>query len=517
MTDNYIHPKTQWKIFADNQWQFDTEKIVTFTCDTVFNDITKDWLFITTPNHYEFNILNTPIANIDELNSITECNLHGFYYRISNEYWRKIESKMFLRKRIVDENFEENIEYSFFFYDNYTHGDGTPNMELFDGYKLITYSNKDLGDEILNNKEWIVVDGENRQYQSETISVKIITIIDKNDNIYSAFRRYWKNIKLKSFNSVTENMNENEKNKLVINLNNGLPFMMLGVGSGGLDEKQCEQSMDWSFNIGYRVIDGAQAYQNEGPLGNILSRYKRTNNNLQRDDIFITSKVWPTDLGFIQTYKVILESLNKLKTNYFDLYMIHWNTCNPDIAWMHCELASNRPWGQTYQIMEKLYGEGYLLNIGISNYNFNTLNEIIDSHSFQIIPQIIQNYFDISHADWELAEYVNRFNIIYQGYAQYRGIAQAEDRAKNGETHYKEFKDLLTKISAQNTNGKASEAQIELRWLIEKHIAVIPRSSQMKHLRQNWNIWDFELTQNDINQLTEMSIRQNRAQHKTDL
>lgn len=167
--------------------------------------------------------------------------------------------------------------------------------------------------------------------------------------------------------------------------------------------------------------------------------------------------------------------------------------------------------------MEKLYAEGVLLNVGISNYDFKTYNEMIDSHSMQIVPQVLQNYFDISHADWELADYVNKYGTIYQGYAQYRGIAQAEQRSKQGEKHYKVFKDKLEDISQKRTNGKASASQILLRWLLEKNVAVIPRSRNSEHLTENWNLWDFELEKEDIEELIELSKDQNRKMQKNEL
>merc|ERR1712154_707736 len=161
---------------------------------------------------------------------------------------------------------------------------------------------------------------------------------------------------------------------------------------------------------------------------------------------------------------------------------------------------------------------GYLHNLGISNYDFSTVkNEILESRDVQIVPQVIQNYFDISHADWHLAEYVNKYGIIYQGYAQYRGIAQSAERAKHGEGHYQKFKDALDAISKRSADGKASSSQVLLRWLLEKNVAVIPRSSQENHLRDNWNVWDFELIQQDIDELTQMMLQQNQRQSKTDL
>ena len=171
--------------------------------------------------------------------------------------------------------------------------------------------------------------------------------------------------------------------------------------------------------------------------------------------------------------------------------------------------ASNRPWGQSWQIMEKLYAEGYLHNLGISNYNLNTVRiEILESRDLQIVPQVIQNYFDVSRADWELADFVNKYGIIYQGYAQYRGIAQG---------NFQKFKNKLEQISKRSADGKASASQVLLRWLLEHNVAVIPRSSKENHLRDNWNIWDFEFTQQDNDELTLMSIAQNTRRRKGEL
>merc|ERR1712129_674873 len=113
-------------------------------------------------------------------------------------------------------------------------------------------------------------------------------------------------LKVKSFEQVATT--EAQRQKLIKTMNNGLPFMMMGLGTGGLHSDAAKQSMNWALNdIGYRSIDGAQAYENENVLGDIFQ------GQMERDNVFITSKVWPTDLGFVQTYDAILESLNKVQ------------------------------------------------------------------------------------------------------------------------------------------------------------------------------------------------------------
>ena len=344
-----IHPKVQWRVYKNNKWEFDTNGFITLTCDTVYDDITQDWLFVHTPNNYQFNILNSQLEHEIELQSITQETLYGFYYRISAEYWRKVESKIFLRRRDLTKNplstpttlaaDDDELEYSFIFFDGYTKSDGTPDMKLFTsgnnkGFRVVTYAKYY---EEVNDKDWYVVDNKNRQYEKDPIKVNIIDTKNKDDDIYTAFRRYWREIKSNSFDAAVNELSltQTQKDKLIVETNNGLPFMMLGLGTGGLNQRAAERSQQQAMNIGYRVIDGAQAYENELGLGKILTR-KRVN-NLVRDNIYITSKVWPTNLGFVQTYQAILQSLNKVRTNYFDLYMIHWNECDPKISWMHCE------------------------------------------------------------------------------------------------------------------------------------------------------------------------------------
>lgn len=281
---------------------------------------------------------------------------------------------------------------------------------------------------------------------------------------------------------------------------------------GGLNDQDSKTSMSWGMDeIGYRVIDGAQAYHNEEPLGDLLARTGRNKMKVDRDDLYIISKVWPTHLGFTQTYGAVLDTLNKIGTNYLDMYMIHWNRCDASIKWMECEKASGRPWGQSWEVMERLYAEGILHSIGISNYNFNDYNEFLTSGRMQIVPQLIQNYCDIAHIDWDLAQYAKRASgTLYQGYAQYRGIAQAEQRAKHGEKHYKETKDVLERIASQSKGKIPSASQVLLRFLMEKEIATVPRSAKKIHLQENFDIFSFDLKQEDMNLLMTLSKDQNR-------
>jgi len=468
------------------------------------------------------------------LASITRDTLHGFYYRISTEFWRKVEAPIYLRRRVIADDAVKGLfggalyaklfgdgeapkfEFSFLSYDNFTKPDGTPDVEAADGFRIVAHSagSGDFAD--LKGAEWRVIDREGRQHQHEKYEIDIVTADGDDDDIYAAFRRYWSSKKRASFAEMADalRLSEEQRAKLIVDTNNGFPFLMLGLGTGGLNAEDSRQSMDAAINaVGYRAVDGAEAYENEAPLGVLLRR-----ESADRDGLAITSKVWPTHLGFTQSYHAVLDSLNRLGTAYLDLYLIHWNRCDPAVRWMHCESASGRPWGQSWELMERLYAEGVLLSIGVSNYNFADFNELLSSGRMQIVPQVLQNYCDLAHMDWDFAEYVRRASgTVYQGYACFRGIAEAEERSKRGESHYALFERKLLEVSQRSTGGKASASQVLLRFLLEMNIATIPRSADRQHLTDNLRIWDFELTQQDVAELLALSKEQNFKMRHSEL
>jgi len=263
----------------------------------------------------------------------------------------------------------------------------------------------------------------------------------------------------------------------------------LGLGSVNrehIDNKTLEILND-AYQIGYRLIDTSSAYWSETPIGMMISQGK-----VNRDELFIQTKIWPTDLGFLETYQEVFKSMIKMNLNYIDLYMIHWAHCYDHFVWMDCTHATKKPWAQTYHMMEKLYSEGRLLSIGVSNFDFGLMKELEENAQLSLLPQLLQNYFDIAHQDWPLVQIVNEMGIIYQGYATYRGVAEAETRVDN-EPVYMQWKELLKEI-ATNKQNKATDAQILLRWLLENNVAVIPRSTNKTHIEENFNLWSFEIT-----------------------
>jgi len=225
---------------------------------------------------------------------------------------------------------------------------------------------------------------------------------------------------------------------------------------------------------------------------------------------------------FLETYTSVIESLDKMGTNYIDLFLIHWAECIDDFEWMDCSEAKGKSYKQSWEMMEKLFSEGVLLNIGVSNFDFDLFEDLIKSSECQIIPQVVQNYFDISHQDWEFIDYLDTYGTIFQGYATYRGIAEADVRIED-EPHYMEWKERLNNIAKtkelDSTSGKSSvtASQVLLRWLIESGVSVTPRTQSLQHLQENWNIWNFQLSQAEIQQLLDKSVEEIDKRMKSEL
>jgi len=292
--------------------------------------------------------------------------------------------------------------------------------------------------------------------------------------------------------------NNEIKDKLINNANNNnFPYLMAGLGTGGIsgyDENR--EIITASITSGYRKFDSATAYESEEVLGDIIVE----NGNITRDELFITTKLWPTDHGYFETYESILNSLNNLRTNYIDLYLIHHPECNEE--WMDCSETTQKDYIESWEMMQKLHAEGVLLSIGVSNFEFDDFNRLILSANTQIVPHVVQNYFDIANQDWEYVEYLNNLGVVFEGYATYQGIAQSEEREEN-EPHYMEWFQQLSAIANSKTDDvnntkQVSPSQVLLRWLVESQISIIPRTSSVQHLNENWNFWDFPLTDEDI-------------------
>ncbi|GAB5369115.1 hypothetical protein AAMO2058_001377900 [Amorphochlora amoebiformis] len=206
----------------------------------------------------------------------------------------------------------------------------------------------------------------------------------------------------------------NDNSNPSFTLRNGVRIPRMGFGTGALHPNEQVQAIESAIDSGYRLLDSASAYNNEHIIGDILRRRSA------RRHVFVTTKVWPTDLGFNETLQSFHTSLENLKTSYIDLYMIHWPFCYPDIAWMNCHRSSNGVWEDSYLAMEMLYAEGRILSLGVSNFDRRLLGVAFERSG--VGPHVVQNFLDIFHPDTLARGYCEEKGIFYQLFSGLRSL-----------------------------------------------------------------------------------------------
>jgi len=238
---------------------------------------------------------------------------------------------------------------------------------------------------------------------------------------------------------------------------------LLGFGTYLLrDGLECEQSVLNALNIGYRLIDTAAAYFNEESVGRAIKK-----SNVKRDEIFVTTKFLPMDPGHEKTKHAFEASLKKLGLDYIDLYLIHLPQGDVNSSWT---------------AMEELYKEGKVRAIGISNFNMNQIQNLLKQHS--VIPAVNQVETHPFSQKTEMQKALKAQGIQLESWAPF---AQGKNNLFNNE--------LLKALSGKYNK---SIAQVVLRWLIQKEVVAIPKSANMKRISENFNVFDFELSSDDM-------------------
>ena len=248
-------------------------------------------------------------------------------------------------------------------------------------------------------------------------------------------------------------------------LNNGVKMPVLGYGVFLVDPIECERCVTDAIDTGYRMIDTAQAYYNEEGVGEAIKK-----SGIKREEFFLVTKIWITNSGEEKAEKSIEESLKKLKTDYVDLLLIH------------------QPFGDyygTYRAMEKAYREGKTRAIGISNF---FADRYVDLCNFvEIKPMINQMETHIFQQQRQLREYMKKYDTKLMSWSP---MARGENNIFENE--------LLKNIGAKYNK---TTAQIALRFLIQEDIVIIPKSTHKERMEENFNIFDFELSDEDMNLL----------------
>ncbi len=250
-----------------------------------------------------------------------------------------------------------------------------------------------------------------------------------------------------------------------VTLNNGVKMPILGYGVYQVDPAECERCVLDAISVGYRLIDTAQAYNNEEGVGAAIEKC-----GVPRDELFIVSKVWISNAGYEKAKASIDESLKKLKSDYIDLMLIH------------------QPFGDyygTYRAMTEAYKEGKLRAIGVSNFYPDRL---IDICQFQeVVPAINQVETHPFNQQIEANKIMKKYGVQIMSWGPF---AECKNNIFGNE--------VLNEIGAKY--GK-SAAQVILRFLIQSDVVVIPKSTHKERMEENFNVFDFELSDEDMSRI----------------
>ncbi len=256
-------------------------------------------------------------------------------------------------------------------------------------------------------------------------------------------------------------------------LNNGVEMPILGFGVFQMnDPKECEQAVYDALMAGYRLIDTAASYLNEEAVGRAIKR-----SDIPREELFITTKLWVQDAGYESTKKAFAKSLERLQLDYLDLYLIH------------------QPFGDVYgswRAMEELYREGKIKAIGVSNFHPDRLIDLIIHN--EVIPAVNQVETHPFNQQIESAHFMKENNVQIQSWGPF---AEGKNDIFQNE--------VLVSIAEKHNQ---SVAQVILRWLTQRGVVVIPKSVHKERIIENFNIFDFELSQEDMEKISTLDTKQ---------
>jgi diketogulonate reductase-like aldo/keto reductase len=267
-------------------------------------------------------------------------------------------------------------------------------------------------------------------------------------------------------------MNKEIQEMQKVVLNNGVEMPILGFGVFQVrDLKECERSVSDAIQVGYRLIDTAAAYLNEEAVGRAIK-----NSGIPREELFVTTKLWIQDAGYESTKKAFERSLGRLQLDYLDLYLIH------------------QPYGDVYgswRAMEELYREGRIKAIGISNFYTDRVMDLIIHN--EVVPAVNQIEVHPFHQQVEAQTFLQENNIQIESWGP---LGQGKNNIFQNE--------LLLSIAGKY---QKTVAQAILRWLTQRGVVVIPKSVHKERMVENFNIFDFELSVEDMNAMKALDTK----------
>ncbi len=256
-------------------------------------------------------------------------------------------------------------------------------------------------------------------------------------------------------------------------LNNGVEMPILGFGVYQIhDPAECERSVAEALHVGYRLIDTAAAYKNEEAVGNAIRR-----SGVAREEVFVTTKLWVSDASYEKAKIAFERSLQRLQLNYLDLYLIH------------------QPYGDVYgswRAMEELYREGRIRAIGVSNFQPDRLMDLMVHND--VVPAINQIETHPFNQQIEAQQFLTEHRVQMESWGPF---AEGRNNLIQNE--------LLLSLSGKY---KKSVAQVIVRWLTQREVVVIPKSVRKERIVENFDVFDFELSAEDVAAIATLDTKQ---------
>lgn len=250
-----------------------------------------------------------------------------------------------------------------------------------------------------------------------------------------------------------------------VTLSNGVKMPILGYGVYQVTQDECERCVLDALKAGYRSIDTAQSYFNEEQVGSAIKK-----SGVPREEIFLTTKIWLEHYGYENAKISVLESMRKLRTDYLDLVLLH------------------QPFGDAYgawRALEELYEAGKLRAIGISNYYPDRMVEFANFN--RIKPMVNQIETHIFNQQKTAKEWADKYNIQLEAWAPF-------GEGRGGTFDNPVIAEIAVKVNK-------TPAQVMLRWNIQRGIVVIPKSTHFERMVENFDVFDFSLTDEDMGKI----------------
>jgi len=268
-----------------------------------------------------------------------------------------------------------------------------------------------------------------------------------------------------------------------VTLNNGVKMPQLGFGVWQVEDQQATVAVKKALEVGYRLIDTAMIYGNEAGVGRAVKE-----SGIPREDLFITTKVWNADHGYEKTLKAYDESLSRLGLDYVDLYLIHWPTPKYD------------QYIDTYKALEKLYHDGRVRAIGVCNFEKEHLERLLKE--CDVVPVLNQIECHPYLQQNELKAFCAEHNIFVEAWSP---LEQGGEVLKD---------EVIVKIA--ESHGK-TPAQVVLRWHLQNNTIAIPKSVTPSRIEENFHVFDFELTSEEMAAIGKLDRNRRRGSHPNEM